>query len=38
MATKNKKSNPHIIWSNYDLNLEDWIDDIKERLDDCEVD
>lgn len=38
MATKNKKSNPHIIWSNYDLNLEDWIDGIKERLDECRVD
>lgn len=38
MATKNKKSNPHIIWSNYDLNLEDWIDGIKERLDECGVD
>ena len=38
MATKNKKSNPHIIWSNYDLNLDDWIDDIKESLDECGVD
>lgn len=38
MATKNKKSNPHIIWSNYNLNLEDWIDDIKESLDECGVD
>ena len=26
------------IWSNYDLNLEDWIDGIKERLDECGVD
>lgn len=33
MATKNNKSNPHIIWSNYNLNLEDWIEDIKENLD-----
>lgn len=38
MATKNNKSNPHIIWSNYNLNLEDWIEDIKERLDECGVD
>lgn len=38
MTTKNKKSNPHIIWSNYNLNLEDWIDDIKESLDECGVD
>lgn len=38
MTTKNKKSNPHIVWSNYNLNLEDWIDDIKERLDECGVD
>ena len=38
MATKNNKSNPHIIWSNYDLNLGDWIDDIKESLDECGVD
>lgn len=38
MATKKKKSNPHIIWSNYNLNLEDWIDDIKERLNECGVD
>lgn len=33
MATKNNKSNPHIVWSNYNLNLEDWIDGIKENLD-----
>lgn len=33
MATKNNKSNPHIVWSNYNLNLEDWIEDIKENLD-----
>jgi hypothetical protein len=26
------------IWSNYDLNLEDWIDGIKERFDECGVD
>lgn len=38
MTTKNKKSNPHIIWSNYNLNLEDWIDDIKESLNECGVD
>lgn len=33
-----KNTNKHIIWSNYNLNLEDWIDDIKERLDECGVD
>ena len=33
-----KNTNKHIIWSNYDLNLEDWIDDLKERLDECGVD
>lgn len=38
MATKNNKSNSRIVWSNYDLNLDDWIDDIKERLDECGVD
>ena len=38
MATKNNKSNPRIVWSNYNLNLDDWIDDIKERLDECGVD
>lgn len=38
MATKNNKSNPHIIWSNYNLNLEDWIEDIKENLNINEID
>lgn len=38
MATKNNKSNPRIIWSNCDLKLDDWIDDIKESLDECGVD
>lgn len=32
------KTNKHIIWSNYNLDLEDWIEDIKERLDECGVD
>lgn len=32
------KTNKHIIWSNYDLNLEDWIEDIKENHKDCEID
>lgn len=32
------KTNNRIIWSNYDLNLENWIGDIKERLDECGVD
>ena len=32
------KNNNHIIWSNYNLNLEDWIEDIKENHKDCEVD
>lgn len=27
-----KNTNKHIIWSNYNLNLEDWIDDLKEML------
>lgn len=35
MSTKNNK---RIIWSNYDLNLEDWIEDIKENHKDCEID
>lgn len=35
MATK---TNKHIIWSNYDLNLEDWIEGIKECLDLNKVD
>lgn len=33
-----KNTNKHIVWSNYDLNLEDWIEGIKERLNECEVD
>ena len=33
-----KNVNKHIVWSNYNLNLDDWIDDIKERLDECGVD
>ena len=33
-----KNTNKHIVWSNYNLNLEDWIDDLKERLDECGVD
>ena len=33
-----KNTNKHIIWSNYNLNLDDWIDDLKERLDECGVD
>lgn len=37
MATKNNKSNPRIVWSNYDLNLEDWIEEIKENLKYCGV-
>lgn len=32
------KTNNHIIWSNYNLDLKDWIEDIKERLDECGVD
>lgn len=32
------KTNKHIVWSNYNLNLEDWIDGIKERLDEDGVD
>lgn len=32
------KTNKHIIWSNYNLDLKDWIEDIKERLDECGVD
>ena len=28
-----KITNKHIIWSNYNLNLEDWIEGIKENLD-----
>ena len=36
MAAKNNKSNPHIIWSNYNLNLEDWIEDIKAKREECE--
>lgn len=35
MSTKNNK---RIIWSNYDLKLEDWIEDLKENHKDCEVD
>lgn len=31
------KTNKHIIWSNYNLNLEDWIEDIKENLKFCGV-
>lgn len=27
-----KNTNKHIIWSNYNLNLEDWIDNLKEML------
>lgn len=27
-----KITNKHIVWSNYNLNLEDWIDDLKEML------
>lgn len=27
-----KNTNKHIVWSNYNLNLEDWIDDLKEML------
>ena len=38
MATKNYKSNPLIVWSNYNLNLEDWIDGIKENLNINEID
>lgn len=33
-----KNVNKHIVWSNYDLNLEDWMDDLKKRLDDCGID
>lgn len=32
------KTNKHIIWSNYDLNLQDWIEDLKENHKDCEID
>ena len=28
-----KNTNKHTVWSNYELNLEDWIDGIKENLD-----
>lgn len=38
MATKNKKSNPHIIWSNYDLNLDDWREGIEEMWEMNEID
>lgn len=33
-----KKTNKHIVWSNYNLNLDDWIDGIKENLDLNDVD
>lgn len=33
-----KNTNKHIIWSNYNLNLEDWIEGIKENLDIYEID
>lgn len=33
-----KNTNKHIIWSNYNLNLEDWMEGIKENLDINEVD
>jgi hypothetical protein len=32
------KTNKHIIWSNYNLNLEDWIEDIKDNLNELGVD
>lgn len=32
------KTNKHIIWSNYCLNLEDWIEDIKDNLNELGVD
>ena len=32
------KTNKRIIWSNYDLNLQDWIEDLKENHKDCEID
>ena len=38
MATKNNKSNPHIVWSNYDLNLEDWREGIEEMWEMNEID
>lgn len=38
MATKNNKSNPHIIWSNYNMNLEDWREDIEEMWEMNEID
>ena len=28
-----KNTNKHIIWSNYNLNLDDWMEGIKENLD-----
>ena len=28
-----KNTNKHIIWSNYNLNLNDWMERIKENLD-----
>lgn len=33
-----KNTNKHIVWSNYNLNLEDWIEGIKENLDIYEID
>lgn len=33
-----KNTNKHIIWSNYNLNLDDWMEGIKENLDINEVD
>lgn len=33
-----KNTNKHIVWSNYNLNLDDWMEGIKENLDINEVD
>lgn len=33
-----KNTNKHIIWSNYNLNLDDWMEGIKENLDINDVD
>ena len=38
MATKNNKSNPCIVWSNYSLNLEDWREGIEEMWEMNEID
>lgn len=32
------KTNKCLIWSNYNMNLNDWMEDLKERLNECGVD